>query len=195
MSSSALLCRQLLRLGRTTSSLTRSKTPLSQPFSTAVSWNDGGAENQRELHQLPPPLLDDDRSFTKSETYKQAYEQTVSQVRLLNERLHSVRQGGGASAVQRHWERNKRLPRERIELLVDPGTPVLELSPLAGGDWKDATSAIGTKHHIPSGGIVTAIGVVSGKPCMMVANDATVKGGMSHADIANDDVEAVSCKQ
>jgi len=96
---------------------------------------------------------------------------------------------------QRHWEQNKRLPHERIELLVDPGMPVLELSPLVGGDWKDAALAIGMKHHIPSGGIVTGIGVVSGKPCMMVANDATIKGGTSHADIANDDVEAVSCKQ
>ena len=93
-------------------------------------------------------------------------ERTRSQVDQLNHRLEQVRLGGGSEAVARHHSRNKALPRERIELLCDPGTPLLELSALAGFD-----------DHIPSGGIVSAIGVVSGQLCMMIANDATVKGG------------------
>jgi 3-methylcrotonyl-CoA carboxylase beta subunit len=58
------------------------------------------------------------------------------------------------------------MPRDRIDQIVDPGTPVLELSSLAG--WEQ---------HIPSAGIVTAMGVVAGRNCMVIANDATVKGG------------------
>jgi 3-methylcrotonyl-CoA carboxylase beta subunit len=84
----------------------------------------------------------------------------------LQERLQNVRKGGGAKAVARHTARHKLLARDRIEHLVDPGTPVLELSALAG-----------CMQDIASGGIVTAIGIVAGQPCMIIANDATVKGG------------------
>ncbi|GAX23039.1 3-methylcrotonyl-CoA carboxylase beta subunit [Fistulifera solaris] len=125
-------------------------------------------------HHLAPPLLDD-TDITQTQSFQESVQHVRAQVDLHNQRYESVRQGGGASAVQRHQERHKKLPRERIDLLVDPGTPVLELSPLAGTDWLDGTAT--TKHHIPSGGIVTAIGMVAGTPCMIVANDATVKGG------------------
>jgi acetyl-CoA carboxylase carboxyltransferase component len=87
----------------------------------------------------------------------------------LRAHLERVRAGGGAAAVARHRARGKLTARERVDRLVDPGTPFLELSPLAahglyGGD-------------APAAGIVTGIGTVSGVPCAIVANDATVKGG------------------
>lgn len=69
------------------------------------------------------------------------------------------------------------LPRDRIERLVDPGTPVLELSALAGCFEDDDEGGEGATPVVPSGGIVTSIGIVAGTPCMIVANDATVKGG------------------
>ena len=100
-------------------------------------------------------------------------ERTATQVALLEERLHAVSQGGGPAAVARHTQRQKLLPRDRLAHLVDPGTPLLELSPLAGCDYWESNE----NQHIPSGGIVTAVGVVSGTPCVMIANDATVKGG------------------
>ncbi len=87
----------------------------------------------------------------------------------LDERIQEVQQGGGEEAIARHRKRNKLLPRERIRLLCDPDTPFLELSPLAAWDMYD--------NEAPSAGIVTGIGVVEGQECMIVANDATVKGG------------------
>lgn len=87
----------------------------------------------------------------------------------LRQRLEKVRQGGGPEAVARHRKRGKLLARERIERLIDPGTAFLELSPLAAWDMYD--------NEAPSAGIVTGIGVVYGREVMMVANDATVKGG------------------
>jgi acetyl-CoA carboxylase carboxyltransferase component len=87
----------------------------------------------------------------------------------LSERLAAVSKGGGRDAVQRHRERKKLLPRERIDRIVDPGSPFLELSPLAAaGLYED---------DVPSAGIVTGIGRIHGRLCMLVANDATVKGG------------------
>eukprot|EP00898_Chlorokybus_atmophyticus_P007853 jgi/Chlat1/8069/Chrsp73S00602 len=78
--------------------------------------------------------------------------------------------GGGSTAVERHRARNKMLPRERIDRLLDPGSPFLELSQLAGHNLYG-------KEVVPSGGIITGIGRVHGRLCMLVANDATVKGG------------------
>lgn len=114
--------------------------------------------------QLPPPLIDYDLD-RNSDTYQEAMKRTETQVDELNERLGMVQQGGGEKAVQRHLDRNKELPRDRIHRLVDPGTAVMELSALAGNE-----------NDIPSAGIVTAIGIVHGVPVMMIANDATVKG-------------------
>ena len=87
----------------------------------------------------------------------------------LKARLARVKLGGGADAIARHTSRGKLFVRERIERLLDPGTPFLELSPLAadglyGGD-------------APSAGVITGVGVVQGRQMMIVANDATVKGG------------------
>jgi 3-methylcrotonyl-CoA carboxylase beta subunit len=77
--------------------------------------------------------------------------------------------GGGDRLVARHRERGKLLVRDRIDLLVDPFTPFLELSPLA------AWGLYG--NEVPGAGVVTGIGIVQGTPCMIIANDATVKGG------------------
>jgi acetyl-CoA carboxylase carboxyltransferase component len=84
-------------------------------------------------------------------------------------RLEQARQGGGARYLARHREQGKMPVRERIEALLDPHTPFLELSPLAAWDMYDGDA--------PSAGIVTGIGRVSGRDVMVVANDATVKGG------------------
>jgi len=87
----------------------------------------------------------------------------------LRERLDRVRQGGSAAARDRHTGRGKLLVRDRVDRLLDPGSPLLELSPLAAtGMYDDA---------VPSAGIITGVGRVSGRECVIVANDATVKGG------------------
>ena len=78
-------------------------------------------------------------------------------------------EGGGAEAIAKHRERDKLLARERIETLCDPETPFLEFNPLAAWEMYD--------DEAPSAGIVTGIGVVEGQECVIVANDATVKGG------------------
>src|SRR3954452_9976416 len=87
----------------------------------------------------------------------------------LRRTLERAQAGGGEAAVERHHARGKLLARERIQRLVDPGTAFLELSPLAAHDMYDGEA--------PGAGIVTGIGPVHGRPCMIVANDATVKGG------------------
>lgn len=78
--------------------------------------------------------------------------------------------GGGEKAKLKHKSRGKLLARERIDALVDPGSPLLELSTLAGWEMYG-------NDNVPSGGVVTTIGVVNGVECVIVANDATVKGG------------------
>jgi len=87
----------------------------------------------------------------------------------LEARLARAREGGGARARERHLARGKLLPRERVERLCDPGAPFLELSPLAAEELYDGAA--------PAAGIVTGVGVVEGRRCVVVANDATVKGG------------------
>jgi len=87
----------------------------------------------------------------------------------LRGKLEAVKKGGGEAAVQRHKGRGKMLVRERIEALVDPDTPFLEISALAAnGMYND---------EAPSAGIVTGTGVIQGQQTMIIANDATVKGG------------------
>ncbi|GAX80534.1 hypothetical protein CEUSTIGMA_g7972.t1 [Chlamydomonas eustigma] len=88
----------------------------------------------------------------------------------ISELVRVVHEGGGENAVQRHRSRGKMLPRERINILLDPGAPFLELSPLAGLELYG-------KEAVPSGGIVTGIGVVAGRLVAIAANDATVRAG------------------
>ena len=87
----------------------------------------------------------------------------------LRERLGRAQEGGGAKYVQRHREQGKLPVRERIDRLIDPGSPFLELSPLAASGMYDDDA--------PGAGIVTGIGRVAGREALIVANDATVKGG------------------
>src|SRR5918993_3807796 len=87
----------------------------------------------------------------------------------LKERTAAARLGGGPKYVERHRAQGKLPVRERIEKLLDPGSPFLELSPLAAWDLYD--------NGAPSAGIVTGIGRVAGREVLVVANDATVKGG------------------
>jgi acetyl-CoA carboxylase carboxyltransferase component len=87
----------------------------------------------------------------------------------LKERVAGVQQGGGPKYLQRHREQGKLPVRERIEKLLDPGSPFLELSSLAAVDMYD--------NDAPAAGIVTGIGRVSGREIVVVGNDATVKGG------------------
>ncbi|CAI5712900.1 unnamed protein product [Hyaloperonospora brassicae] len=87
----------------------------------------------------------------------------------LRARVAEARQGGGATARARHEARHKMFVRDRIDSLLDPGSPFLELSPLAACDMYD--------NAVPSAGIVTGIGRIGGLECMVVGNDATVKGG------------------
>jgi acetyl-CoA carboxylase carboxyltransferase component len=87
----------------------------------------------------------------------------------LRERTALVAAGGGEKAVERHRSRGKLTARARIDRLVDPGTAFLELNALAAWELYDGDA--------PSAGIVTGIGVVEGRQCVVVANDATVKGG------------------
>jgi 3-methylcrotonyl-CoA carboxylase beta subunit len=87
----------------------------------------------------------------------------------LRERHAYVLRGGGEAMCRRHRERGKILVRDRIDLLLDPLSPFLELSPLAAWDLY--------RNEVPAAGIVTGIGVVAGVRCMIIANDATVKGG------------------
>ncbi|HEU4848613.1 MAG TPA: carboxyl transferase domain-containing protein [Rubrobacteraceae bacterium] len=105
----------------------------------------------------------------KSEGFREnsdAYEELLLELR---ERSARARRGGGEKARKRHEERGKLPVRDRIELLLDPGTAFLELSPLAAFGMYDG--------RVPAAGIVTGIGRVSGRDVVIVANDATVKGG------------------
>ena len=88
---------------------------------------------------------------------------------MLRERHRTAIAGGGEALQKRHRERGKLLVRERIDLVIDPFSPFLELSTLA------AWGMYG--NEAPGAGIVTGIGTVHGVPCMFIANDATVKGG------------------
>lgn len=106
---------------------------------------------------------------TDSEEFKQNEKNMLALMAQYREAMSASMQGGGESAVAKHKKRNKLLARERIDLLIDPNTPFLELSPMAAYDTYN--------NDFPSAGIITGIGVIQGREAMIVANDATVKGG------------------
>jgi acetyl-CoA carboxylase carboxyltransferase component len=105
----------------------------------------------------------------RSEEFTRRRDRMESLVAELRERTAQVAKGGGERAVERHRSRGKLTARQRIDRLVDPDTAFLELNALAAWDLYD--------DEAPSAGIVTGIGVVEGRECVLVANDATVKGG------------------
>jgi acetyl-CoA carboxylase carboxyltransferase component len=104
-----------------------------------------------------------------SGAFAQRRERMEALVAELRERTAEVARGGGERALERHRSRGKLTARERIDRLVDPGSAFLELSALAAWDMYEGQA--------PAAGIVTGIGVVEGQECVVVANDATVKGG------------------
>jgi len=87
----------------------------------------------------------------------------------LREKVAKISLGGSERSRERHLSRGKLLPRERVERLLDPGTPFLELSQMAAFGMYD--------DQVPSAGLITGIGRVSGREVMIICNDATVKGG------------------
>ncbi|VDM59638.1 unnamed protein product [Angiostrongylus costaricensis] len=107
---------------------------------------------------------------TTSEEYQHNYSQMQDVVNDLHQKVAKIVEGGGEKARALHKSRGKMLARERIDILVDPATSFLEFSQLAG------FQSYGNE-EIPAGGIITGIGSVAGRVCVIVANDATVKGG------------------
>ncbi|MAE56470.1 MAG: methylcrotonoyl-CoA carboxylase [Euryarchaeota archaeon] len=106
---------------------------------------------------------------TSNSSFHASLEHNRALVTELKERLAQTRSGGSAKAVERHRARGKLTARERIDVLLDPGAPFLEFSPLAAVEVYD--------DNVPAAGIVTGIGVVHGREVVVLANDATVKGG------------------
>jgi acetyl-CoA carboxylase carboxyltransferase component len=105
----------------------------------------------------------------EAEEFARRRERMEELVAELRERTEHVARGGGEKATERHRSRGKLPARERVDRLIDPGTAFLELNALAAWEMYDGDA--------PGTGIVTGIGVVEGRECVIVANDATVKGG------------------
>ncbi len=105
----------------------------------------------------------------RSPEFKANADAMSAQAADLKAKITQVAAGGGAEARAKHTARGKLLPRDRVQLLLDPGTPFLELSQLAAWDMYEGAA--------PSAGIITGVGRVSGRECVIVCNDATVKGG------------------
>ena len=104
----------------------------------------------------------------ESDSFRANYAAMSAAIDRLRVELKRSTDGGGEKYVQRHLERGKLLPRERVELLLDEGSYFLEIAPLAG---------IGLDDETPGARVIGGIGVVSGRECMIVANEATAKGG------------------
>ncbi|OZB16029.1 MAG: methylcrotonoyl-CoA carboxylase [Hyphomonas sp. 34-62-18] len=120
--------------------------------------------------------------LTASEIYARNHQAQSARVETLRARFAEATSGGRLDMVERHRKRGKLLVRERIDLLVDPGTAFLELSSLAAyGQYGG---------EVPGAGIVTGIGIVHGLPCMIIANDATVKGGSFYHETVQKHIRA-----
>jgi len=133
-------------------------------FSPCNSFHIGVCSNR---NRVLPIGTDADK---RSDVYKENFENMSSIVDDLKNKVNKISLGGNEKARTRHTSKGKLLPRERIQHLLDPDSPFLEFSQFAGyqlyGD-----------EEVPAGGIITGIGRVSGRECLIVANDATVKGG------------------
>src|SRR5688572_27960860 len=106
---------------------------------------------------------------TRSPEFKANTAAMTALVDDLHRQVEKVRDGGGKAAREKHLSRGKLLPRERIRTMLDLGSPFLEIGQLAANGLYD--------DEVPSAGILCGIGRVSGRECMIVVNDATVKGG------------------
>ena len=119
---------------------------------------------------------------TASERFVRNRATQKTRVAILRERMAEATGGGRADMVERHRARGKLLVRERIDVLVDPGSAFLELSSLAA--WGQYGG------EVPGAGIVTGIGIIHGLPCMVIANDATVKGGSFYHETVQKHIRA-----
>jgi len=128
--------------------------------------NDGGMALPI-IRSLPDSQLNDSKAKARKERNSALRNE-------LSSKIEAVKLGGGERSVALHRKRGKMLPRERIAAIIDPGSSFLEVSPLAGGDGLYAADGI---DDLPSGGVVAGIGLVHGREVMIVANDASVKGG------------------
>ncbi len=135
---------------------------------TTTGQHRDGADARAFLESAAVPVLPTTISAADPE-FKVNREHMASLVEGLQAALRVVREGGGRVQVRRHRSRGKMTARERVHRLLDPGTGFLELSPLAATDLYGGEA--------PSAGIVTGVGRVCGRECVIIANDATVKGG------------------
>src|SRR5574343_505053 len=129
----------------------------------AVCWWPQAIETDPSMTVLQTQLNPRSAEFAAN---AQAMQSVVDDLRA---HLERVAQGGGEAARAKHTARGKLLPRERVQMLLDPGTPFLEVAPLAALNMY--------KNDAPSAGVIVGIGRVNGVDCMIVCNDATVKGG------------------
>lgn len=106
---------------------------------------------------------------TRSEQFQKNKTRMEDMLADLREKVETIKEGGGERARERHLSRGKLLPRDRVQRLLDPGSPFLELSQMAGFEVYEES--------VPAAGLICGIGSVSGQECMIVANDATTKGG------------------
>ncbi|KAL1917047.1 uncharacterized protein VTP21DRAFT_5245 [Calcarisporiella thermophila] len=120
------------------------------------------------MHELQANILPNNVD-TNSPDFQGNATKMAELVADLESKISVIRMGGGEDARKRHLSRKKLLPRDRIERLLDNGSPFLELSQLAGYELYEEA--------VPAGGIISGIGRVNGVECMIVANDPTVKGG------------------
>jgi 3-methylcrotonyl-CoA carboxylase beta subunit len=120
-------------------------------------------QNDTEMQRIKSKLN------THSSEYISYYENSIRLIDELRANLQRVKLGGPESSRERHINRNKLLARDRIKYLCDENTPFLELNAFAAWDMYDGDA--------PSAGVITGIGIIRGRECMIVANDATVKGG------------------
>jgi 3-methylcrotonyl-CoA carboxylase beta subunit len=109
------------------------------------------------------------RADTGGERFARNHAANAALAAELRKKLAEVSRGGPEASRERHIARGKLLPRDRVDALTDPGSPFLELSPLAADGLYDGDA--------PAAGVITGVGRVSGRECVIVANDATVKGG------------------
>ena len=122
-----------------------------------------------QLNQLHPLNQWESQIDTSSQSFRENYEAMSQLLEQWQQNLNQIKKGGGEEAIARHRSRGKQTARERIENLVDLDSHFLELSSLAArGMYKD---------QAPCAGIVTGLGLISGQECVIMANDATVKGG------------------
>ncbi|WP_410538449.1 carboxyl transferase domain-containing protein [Streptomyces sp. KL2] len=118
------------------------------------------------MQQAPPLVSAVDPASEAARANEAAHRELAARLR---EKLAAARLGGGERARARHTARGKLLPRDRVDTLLDPGSPFLELAPLAADGMYDGQA--------PAAGVIAGIGRVSGREVVVVANDATVKGG------------------